>query len=301
MIRHLEHTDIDKVLWDERLRRSPDRLWYLQAWVLDRCCPEWEALVDDDGWFMPLLWRRKFGVDYLYQPYAVQFQGVFGPHRDAVVYAAFLAAVPDRFKYWDIHVGIGMDVRSSTDLKVAPKRTQELPLDEDIDTLRSGYSKGHRRNLRPMEDVMVEVVDDIGIEEFIAVFLSTTGRRYRNIPAGGLELLRRLLQGAKERGELAMRGIRDNKELIAAACFIVWEGRAILLKSANTAVGQERKAMFRIIDHFIAGHAGSHLLLDFAGSNSPSTIRFNEGFGARSKVYLHLVRNRLPAPFKWFK
>ena len=80
-----------------------------------------------------------------------------------------------------------------------------------------------------------------------------------------------------------------------------WEGRSIFFKSANDEAGQERQAMFHLTDHYIAGHAGSGLLLDFAGSNTASVARFNAGFGARSTVYLRLVRNRLPVPFRWFK
>jgi hypothetical protein len=80
-----------------------------------------------------------------------------------------------------------------------------------------------------------------------------------------------------------------------------WEGRSILLKSANDERGQEQQAMFHLIDHCITSRAGSGILLDFAGSNTPSVARFNAGFGARSSVYLHLVRNRLPPPLRWFK
>ncbi|MCC6542538.1 MAG: GNAT family N-acetyltransferase [Flavobacteriales bacterium] len=300
MIRHLPHSGIDKAEWDRMLLHCPDRVWYAQSWVLDRCAPQWEALLGDDGSIMPLLWRSKYGMAYLYQPYAIQYQGVFSPVRSATTDAAFLAAIPERFRYWDIHMNTGMQLMPSQDLRITTNSTQELSLRSHVEALRAAYSKGHRRNLRTGADEP-EVSDRVGIPEFIALFARTTGRRYRNIPVGGIELLGHLLSGAKERDELTLLGVRRGAELLAAACFISWEGRAILLKSANTEAGQERKAMFRIVDHFIAEHAGSGLLLDFAGSNTPSVIRFNEGFGARSRLYLHLVRNRLPVPYRWFK
>ena len=301
MIRHLRHSTIDKAEWDRLLDQCVDRIWYAQSWVLDRCCPDWEALIGDDGSIMPLPWRRKFGVDYLSQPYAVQYQGVFSPARDAATDAMFLSAVPQRFRYWDIHVNTGMQVVPSPALRIDTKSTQELQLSADMETLRAGYSKGHRRNLRSTAGEQGLVTGDLAVEEFLALFERTTGRRFRNIPAGGLELLGRLLDGANERGELTILGMRQGADPIAAACFISWAGRAILLKSANTEAGQQRKAMFHIVDRFIADHAGSGLLLDFAGSNTPSVARFNEGFGATSRVYLHLMRNRLPVPLRWFK
>ena len=52
MIKHLKHHEIDKAAWDALLLRCPDRVWYVQGWVLDLCCPTWEALVGDDGSIM---------------------------------------------------------------------------------------------------------------------------------------------------------------------------------------------------------------------------------------------------------
>lgn len=98
-----------------------------------------------------------------------------------------------------------------------------------------------------------------------------------------------------------MLGMRDEQGLIAAVCFMEWEGRSILFKSANDRAGQERKAMFHLIDRYIAEHAGSGIVLDFAGSNNASVARFNSGFGAHSTIYLRLKRNRLPIPLRWLK
>ncbi|MBL7954719.1 MAG: hypothetical protein JNJ91_06745 [Flavobacteriales bacterium] len=301
MIRHFKHNEIDKAAWDDMLLRCPDRIWYAQSWVLDLCCPEWEALVDDDGTIMPLIWRRKFGIDYLYQPYGVQYQGVFSPARTPRTDEAFLDAVPKRFRYWDIHLNAAMQVRAERGDRVSTNTTQDLLLNKDASTLRAGYSKGHLRNLRKAGDDPPMVHRDVTVREFVELFERTTGRRFGNIPEGGLLLLERMLSGALERRQCTIMGTREGGGLSAAACFVEWEGRSIFLKSANDERGLARQAMFHLTDRYITEHAGSGLLLDFAGSNTASVARFNEGFGARSSVYLHLIRNRLPAPFKWFK
>lgn len=301
MITHLSHSEIDKAQWDTLLLQCSDRLWYMQSWVLDLCCPEWEALIGEDGSIMPLIWRRKFGMDYLFQPYAVQQQGVFSPRRKNGTDEAFLKAVPKRFRYWDIHLNSAMHVRAERDERLSTNTTQDLLLDKDASAMRAGYSKGHRRNLSKAGSDPPVVHGDIGVNEFVALFARTTGKKFKNVPSDGLLLLERMMHGALERGQCSVFGVREQGRVIAATCFMEWEGRSILLKSANDEAGLERQAMFHITDRYITEHAGAGLLLDFAGSNTASVARFNTGFGAVSSVYLRLHRNRLPIPLRWIK
>lgn len=302
MIVHLRHSEIDKAQWDALLLQCSDRLWYAQSWVLDITCPDWEALVDvDNGAIMPLLWRRKFGVDYLYQPYGMQQQGVFAKTPSEPLHQAFLQAVPTRFKYWDIHVNAEMRIPTTDVLHVTENTNQTLTLDRDIEQLRAGYSTGHRRNLRKATEAFQEVSEDLSGSEFVAIFQRTTGTRFVNIPKDGLRLLECLIDEAKQKGQCRITSLSDAGKVIAAVCFMEWEGRCILLKAASDDAGKEARAMFRLVDHSIALHAGTGTILDFAGSNTDSVARFNTGFGAVSSVYLHLHRNLLPAPLRWIK
>lgn len=302
MIVHFEHRKIDKALWDARLLRSANRLWYMQSWVLDIASPGWEALVDEgSGAIMPLTWRSKFGVRYLFQPYGLQQQGVFAPRLDPVMSAAFIGAVPDRFPYWDIYLNEAMHIIGGSGDQLSENRQQALKLEGDVDALRSGYSQGHRRNLRKAVEGQLPVVDDIEASEFTRLFIRTTATRFGNMPAGSMQVMEQLITASIRKGQCRILGMRDRGEPIAAVCFMEWEGRSILFKSANDAAGQERQAMFHLIDRYIADHAGSGIILDFAGSNNASVARFNSGFGAHSTIYLRLKRNRLPGPLRWLK
>lgn len=302
MIRHLGHNEIDAALWNAMLSKCVNRMWYMQSWVLDIASPGWEALIDEEvGAIMPLTWRRKWGMHYLFQPYGLQQQGVFAPHVDAALCAAFLAAVPKRFAYWDVYLNEFMMVSAGAGDRVSENEQQVLVLEGDPVTLRSAYSKGHRRNLRREAVNGSVMTEQVGAQEFVDLFRRTTVERFGGGPSGSMTVLERIISAALERGQCRLLGMRDRGALIAAACFMEWEGRSIFFKSANDAAGLEQQAMFRITDQYIADHAGTGIILDFAGSNTASVARFNAGFGARSTVYLRLVRNRLPVPFKWFK
>ena len=301
MIRYLSHDAIDKSWWDAQLMQCPDRLWYMQSWVLDLCCPAWEALIHSDGAIMPLLHRRKWGQRYLFQPFGMQELGVFAPMRTPGLDDAFLAAIPAHFKFWDLWLNRAMQVHAHRGDRLMPQVNMELPLLKEATTLRDNYGRGHKRNLKKAGVDPPVITTAVGAQEFVTLFDRTTGRRFGPVPEGGLLLLERLIHGARERGQCELYGVRNGNALIAAICFMVWEGRIILLKSAMEREAADRYAMFHLVDHAIARYAGSNMLLDFAGSNTSSVARFYEGFGAQRAIYLRLIRNRLPIPFRWLK
>ena len=302
MIRHIAHAGIDKRAWDRMLLDCTNRIWYAQSWVLDIASPGWEALVDAErGALMPLTHRRRYGIDYLFQPYALQQLGPFAPQVDQALCDEFVAAVPRRFAYWDIWLNEAVRITPGRGIRLVEHADQALMLDVDAEALRGGYSQGHRRNLRRPVPGSIVFGPDASAAEFVELFIRTTGARFGGIPKRDAMMLEQLIGKGIERGECSVPCVRSSGAVIAAICFAQWEGRSILLKSASDELGQTHRAAFRLIDRHIARLAGTGLLLDFAGSNNPSAARFNAGFGAASRVYLRLVRNRLPPPLRWFK
>jgi len=299
MIRHLRHTEIDKAAWDARLLRCANRLWYAQSWVLDLACPGWEALIDEEsGAMMPLTCRRKWGIDYLYQPLGLQQLGVLSVELNGALCERFFAAIHERFRYIDIALNEAMSAVPA-DRGLTPSNNQVLAATADIDAIRAGYSTGHRRNLKEAGiGLAPSVLDAAGFE---ALFRGTTGARFGASAVKGLGEFMAVVEVGMKRGQCSIAALADGHEVVAAACFATWEGRSILLKSANTEAGYRAKSMFRITDDWLARHAGSGDLLDFAGSNTSSVARFNAGFGAVTRPYFRLRRNRLPLLVRWLK
>lgn len=300
MIRHLDHSAVEQYPWDEHLMRCSNKLWYIQRWVLDVVSPGWEALVDEEhGAMMPLTWRSRFGFDYLFQPYAIQQLGVFATRYDSSLGQAFIDAVPQRFRYWDIHVN--EDMQQLRFDQVRQSTQQKITIRGDMEMQRSAYSQGHRRNLRKVEGSRTKLTWSIAPEAFMELFARTTAIRFGRTRARDLDVLGVLVHGLVARGEGRILGMRDGVDLVAAVVFVEWEGRSILLKSAVSERGRELSALFLIMDEYMASGAGGASVLDLAGSNTPSVARFNTGFGAVASVYLRLIRNRLPQPLRWYK
>ncbi len=299
MIRYMRHNEIDKRAWDTLLLQCPNRMWYARSSVLDRTGP-WDALIDESsGALMPLPFRVKWGVHYLYNPYGLQQLGVFAMEPSQPLTDAFFRSIPRHFRYIDIWINADAQPSPSVPGRSIPQVNQLLLADRDIATLRAAYAKGHQRNLRKHQGIAMN--EDLSADAFIDLFERTTGSRFGGSPPGSLEPLRLIIADALAEGTGRILSIRAGGTPIAAACFITWEGRSIFLKSANDSRGQEVQAMFHLTDRWIEHHAGSGALLDFAGSNTPSVARFNAGFGATATAYIRFRANRLPWPFRYLR
>ncbi len=299
MIEHLEHRAIDREEWDRTLAGCANRNWYGRSWVLDIASPGWNALVDRErGAIMPLTWRSRWGIRYLHQPFGLQQLGVFARDPDHGVSDAFLRAVPASYRYWDIYLNEAMGGVPVG--RTQPCTQQMVDITGDAAVQRAAYSQGHRRNLRKAEPFRELITGDISAREFTALFTATTGARY-GIPDRDLQMMELLIDKAILRGEACMLGMRDGGQVVAAACIVEAKDRAIFLKSAANERGHELHAMFLLVDHYLTRMGRAGRVFDFAGSNTPSVARFNAGFGARSAIYLRLLRNALPAPLRWLK
>jgi hypothetical protein len=290
MIRYLKHGEIDKAAWDRRLERCSTPWWYGRSWVLDAASPGWEALLDEDtGAQMALTWRKRFGIAYLHQPFLLQRIGVFGGDP-----GPFLKALPKRFRYADIYLNPGETVVTDHTVRLTEQQNFELDLSGTVERLRANYAENMRRNLR--KEVAATMVHEPHIEvEELLVFLRGSEQFKRwGIDARRIACMEALLRGAQQRSEGFGTGIRMEGRLVAAAFFVNWGGRLLFLKGLANVEGRSVRAMHHLVDKVIEAHAGSPLLLDFAGTNDADLARFYRGFGARRTVYLRAVINRLP-------
>lgn len=300
VIRYLRHSEIDKAWWDERIENSQAPLWYALSAVLDAASPGWDALVDDaSGAVMPLTHDRKWGMQYLYQPFAVQRLGVFGPTPDAAQVGAFLQAVPARFKLWDIMLH-GAECVGQPDAVVLKERTNMiLDLGPDAGTLRAAYGESHRRGLRKWSGEGEVCAIDPGA--FMDIVSGSAQFKQWGITPKQVATLQRIVQVADALGNGRFLGLKRGSDRLAVGLFVVWGGRVIFLKGLSTEAGRGAFALHRILDSVIAEEAGTSGLLDMAGGHAPELRRFYAGFGAQPSLYLHAGYNRLPQPLRWIK
>lgn len=299
MIKALPSKDIDRTKWDACISKADCPQPYANSWILDIVCPEWEALVMNDyEAVMPLTWGKKLGMAYLYPVFPLQQLGVFAPNSNEHV-AAFMEAIPERFKY------IEYNLNEANTGRVAGFEWKEqnnctMSLADDHATISGGYSQNLKRSLKKAvkQEVVVRAVDPAQV---IDQFKATKGKEISDLNDQDYEALAKVMTTGMEKGSGTSLGAFVDDEIVASSYFLHDHGRIIFLKGSATERGKGVCGMHLIMDHMIKLHAGSGMTFDFAGSNIPSLARFYRSFGASDSVYLQARRNKLPGPLKLLK
>ena len=291
MIQYLTYDQIDKQRWDECIAHAVNGNVYAWSWYLDVVHPGWEALVEvQDGNYlsvMPITRKRKYGINYLCQPFFVQQLGVFSvePITQEIV-LAFLKAIPNRYRLVEIRLNEQNALPASCK-GVEQHRNYLLNLNNCYELLSSQYHENTKRNLKKSLNYSLRLVKDIPIQNTIELFRLNRGASVKHWGDVEYARLEHLVQVALNSSNAFVYGIEnsDNKEIICSALFMRSHQRITFLFSGNNVEGKESHAMTFLIDQVIREYAGQSLTFDFEGSDDDQLARFYHGFGSEAVSY----------------
>ena len=296
MIRYLSHSEIDKFRWDETVSQCGNI--YAFSWYLDVVHPDWSALVDGDyEAIMPLTGGKKFGVEYLFQPFFVQQLGVFSKQdltRDKI--NNFFSAIPKKFRFAEFRLNEGNCIIGDAQ-GIEYHRNVILDLNKDYETICVDYHNNTKRNLSKAEKHDLQFVDDVVPEQVVALFRNDRGADLSKWGDREYAVLQHVTKEAQQRGNAFVVGVKETRseDLLSAAIFMKTDRRITFLFSGNSARGKEKQAMTFMLNQVICQNAGQDLTFDFEGSDNEQLARFYLGFGGREVNYPSLVFNRLSA------
>lgn len=300
-IRYLSRQEIDIAKWDECITHAPNGLIYAYSYYLDTMTDHWDALVFNDyEAVMPLTWRRKMGIHYLYQPFLTAQLGVFGKQLTVELVNQFLQAIPAKFRLVEISLN-AKNIFSMTSTFDVLRQNHVLDLNKPYEELYKRYRGNIRRNIRksgkagctPIKDFDESRVIDLAIQQM---------RSYGEKSADNVARFRRLYKVLHAKKMATTYGILSpQQQLIASCVFFFSHNRAYYILVGNHPDGRTIGASHAMIDEFIKDNAGKDMLLDFEGTDIYNLAFFYNGFGAREELYPAIKINKLPFYLKWLK
>jgi hypothetical protein len=300
-IRYIPSAQIDKVKWDACIQTANNGLIYGYSIYLDTMAANWDALVMDDYLaVMPLPWKKKYGISYLYQPFFTAVLGVFGNTITAQLVEDFLDAIPKKFKYWDIYLNHG-NYYQLTGYQLYERMNYVLNLEAPYETLFEGFRENIRRNIKKSAQLKCVAKKGIDIGE-VLVLAKAQSAGYANISNDDYDRFGRLYHGLHALQQATTYGIyAPGGELVASCVLFFSHKRLYYILVGNHPNGKTIGASHALINEFIRDYAGSDLTLDFEGSDIRNLAFFYSSFGAVPEKYVGLKLNRLPSYIRWLK
>jgi len=300
-IQYLTYHQIDKQLWNESIDNAANGLIYACSYYLDAMAENWDALVFNNYQIvMPLTWKKKYGIYYLYQPYFTASLGVFGKDITQDIIAQFLQSIPSKFKYWDIYLNAG-NFFELINFPLYQRINYVLPLTEKYEVLYKNFRENIKRNVKKAIQLNCTVVKDIAVDEVVALAIEQSNQfsPITQNDYGRFKKLYNLLYLNKQAITYGVYSAR--KELLASCVFFFYQNRAYYILAGNHPDGKTYGASHTMLNAFIQEYAGENLILDFEGSNISSLAFFYSSFGAVEEKYAGLKMNNLPWWMKGFK
>jgi hypothetical protein len=295
MIRYVHHSDIDTRQWDACIAAAANSLIYGYSFYLNNMAPGWDALVlNDYEAVMPLVWRKKYGVKYLYQPAFTQQLGIFSrmPLNSERV-AAFVNTVKKTFRFAEIFTNIAYG-------EAQPNYV--LPLTNKYSDIQQHYSNDLLKNLKVAQKQLLQYVTANTTEQAIALYRQLYSHRITQVSEQDYRNFSALCNYCEINNRLFVRSVTGPENtLLAMALFFKNEKRIYNILSSVTENGKKCSANHWLFDQLVQEFSGKEMVLDFEGSAIPGIKKFYENFGPHNEPYYFMRYNNLPAPLSWFK
>ena len=281
------------------MRESSNGLIYSSAAYLNHMSANWDALVlDDYEAIMPLPWKKKWSLHYIYPPAFTQQLGIISSlNVDMQMSAAFLRGIPKKFSYLEVNLNAGNPMEGDCKLR----KNYLLFLDPDYTNLRKNYSRSARRNIAQAEAREIKVVEQADPQEIIQLHR----RRFNDEIGPGkkdYDLFLKLIQHLNSSGQCyCIAAINNTGQIIAGSIYTLFKNRVTFVINGNNSESLASGATHLLMDHSIKKFCGRPLVLDFEGSDHPNFARFYEQYGAKPEYFAFVRRNRLPWPLHLLK
>jgi len=286
MIKYVKRESIDIKKYNICIGQSKNTRIYAFSWYLDLVADNWDALIlDDYKAVMPLPWRSKYFIKYIYTPCWAQQLGVFSSCKiSEELIHKFIEKIPKKFKK--------ITINFNTDNQILGKNTLEranyiLPLNKPYQELFREYKYVRRRGKKLLDKSKIVITNTSNYKEIISLFKSQKQLEV-NLKISDYDKLESLLAFLKQLKKVDIIVAKNpKKELLGGAFFIKDNKRITYLFSSISQEGRNEQVMTYVIDNLIEKYANSNLILDFEGSMIPGIAFFFRSFGAKKEFYYH--------------
>jgi hypothetical protein len=301
MINYIKRQDLDVIKYDACINNSLQSRIYGFSWYLDIVADNWDVLVLDDYLaVMPIPWRKKMGVKYVYPPFWLLELGVFSIHS-SIKHSIFFDALFQKFKFVESKLNTYSSLQNSFSFLI-DKQMQVLSLDKEYANIIIAYRKDRRKDLQKAKKADVTQKWNDNPEKLIQLFKENVGKRTPFIVDKDYQVLHKLIHVCIEKrvGEVLSIYNKDNS-LVASGFFLKHKDSITILISSTDFENRKNGENTFLIDSAIFKYQKNYKAFNFGGSSMKSIAKYFLSFGAETKAYQQIKYNNLPFWMRLFK
>jgi hypothetical protein len=300
-IKILSRKEIDTSKWNDCVAKCSNSLVYAYTNYLDALAINWQGLIINNyKAVMPLPYKKKWGISYLYQPPFTQQLGLFGDISDTRLEDIF-NAIHSFTKYGDVFFNFQNGFVNMM-LPVQQLTNYTINLQQDYIAINNHYKKDLRNNLKKAEKENLKYIVDENTNEAITIFQTYYASRTPHVTAKDYNNFKRLCQGLQENKQCLVRKVVDKQNSLLAIVLLLKDANRLYnIMNTTTEAGRKTEANHFLLDAIISEFEGEDLIFDFEGSDLPGVKIFYEKFGVTNQPYFHYHFNHLPFPLRLFK
>ena len=176
MIKFHQHKDINLVKWDSCIGDAINRKIQAFSWYLNTVTNNsWDALLlDDYKSVIPLPYRIKYGIKYIYMPYFLQYLGCFvQDEKHFELFRDFVNYIPSNIKFIDYNFNSKIELSFKNKFILTKKTNQILDIKDDYNKIFNSFNSSNKKNIRrsSLHNLKFEKTpSDFNADEFISFF-----------------------------------------------------------------------------------------------------------------------------------
>ena len=303
-IAYLTYHQIDKQKWDACINNSTNRLIYARSFYLDFMAENWDALVlNDYEAVMPLTWKKKWGIAYLYQPAFVQQGGVFYTKKlSSTVLNAFIDIAFNHFNFAEISLNYCTKPGEIIKGNFSLRNNYLLPLQFTYDEIFERFSGSTIKNIKRAAHRELQYQYNSNYITLLKLFEQLYGERLPHLVQTDYQNFSCICKALAAENNLIVRTVTNaTNEINAGVILLIDNNRLYNMVSCVTMEGRKEEANYFLYSQLIKEFSKSNYLLDFEGSDVSGIANFYKGFGTINETYHFVKMNNLHPLIKLFK
>ena len=300
MIEYIKRKDLDTNKYDACIENSIQSRIYAFSWYLDIVADNWDVLVlNDYEAVMPIPWRKKFFIKYVYTPLRVLELGVFSFNKvDLEVFSNMLCK---KFFYANLRFNSENRLINFSEV-LTEKQQQYVLLKDDYEIILDNYRKDRKKDLNKAKKAGLTEEWNDSVENLIHLFKNNVGKRFKGMSVNDYQIMEEIVKRCIDEKKGQVLSIYDkDKRLVSSGFFIKNNKKISILFSSTDFQNRRNGANSFLIDRAIFKYQEDNDMFSFGGSSIESIAKYFKSFGAETANYYHLGYNNLPIFLKLFK